>query len=143
MNYCRNPKTTNINDRVRNSTWCYHEFKPSNYDKAYCSIPMCNEPSVGTYPECLNDESGAGYRGKLDHTGSNKTCLLWTQFVDLGIHKDLDFPDQNVDFALNYCRNPGRVRSGLWCYVHTGDYIYNGDFFIQKRKLFSIEEVQE
>ena len=77
---------------------------------------MCSAPPAGTYRECMNDASGAGYQGKLNHTESGKECLVWSYFVDTQkIYEAEDFPDKLVDYALNYCRNPGRVNSSPWC----------------------------
>ena len=107
-----------------NGSWCYVGHRYTSYTKVYCLVPMCTAPCARTYPECMNDPSGAGYQGKLDHTESGNKCLLWRYFVEKGMYKAEDFPDQNVDYAFNYCRNPGRINSGPWRYVQTGGHKY-------------------
>ena len=46
--------------------------------------------------------------------------ILYTRFVIAS-----NFPDESIDAASNYCRNPDSDPDGLWCYTLTGwDYCH-------------------
>lgn len=105
-NYCRNLNNNKL------GPWCY-TMNPDRRAE-YCLIPMCSEPTKGTYPECMNDRRGIEYRGKINVTMSGNRCLPWNS---KNKYKDADLPDNNTHEALNYCRNPDNKKLGPLCYT--------------------------
>ena len=63
---------------------------------------------------------GHNYRGTLATTVSGKTCQKWTS-ISPHHHGYLNpdwFPDDTIEDAVNYCRNPDALwEEGLWCYT--------------------------
>ena len=107
-NYCRNPITSTENSK---GPWCYTTNPSKRWE--YCLIHMCSEPPSGTHPECKYDRMGLNYQGNLDHTMYGHTCDLWVRKTRYSEHL---FPDEIVDHAFNYCRNPNKEKGGPWCY---------------------------
>ena len=70
-------------------------------------------------PECLTTYIGAEYHGHKATTMSGHTCQQWaSQFPHEHNFTAADFPDETLDDASNYCRNPdGRAGGGPWCYT--------------------------
>jgi len=61
---------------------------------------------------------GSEYAGALSKTLSGRKCLKWKDLSSHAISiKDADrFPDDSLDGAFSYCRNPDRKPGGPWCY---------------------------
>jgi len=69
--------------------------------------------------ECLTTDSGEGYIGTMNITGTGKPCMKWNI---LDHFKDASFPlDGSADQAQNYCRMPkdDEVSTKPWCYTKT------------------------
>ena len=112
LNYCRNPQNETL------YPWCYKYTKTYKIviEWEYCMIHMCSEASPGAYPECKVDRKGLEYHGTLDFTWSSRSCMHWV----ITIYDDPEaFPDDSVDQAFNYCRNPTNFNLGPWCIVDT------------------------
>ena len=109
-NFCRNPYMD------PKGPYCYTKYLYKKWE--YCNIPMCSEPDAGIHSECKNDRLGREYRGKVSKTAAGYLCLPWTWFEFTSI----DFPDDNIDEALNYCRNPNLGDLGPWCYYTQSGY---------------------
>ena len=72
------------------------------------------------YTECAYDLKGADYEGRVSRTISGNTCQRWDQQTPWphSYNNIADFPDDSLDDAANYCRNPGGD-DYLWCYTLT------------------------
>ena len=57
-------------------------------------------------------QDGRGYMGTESSTVNGFACVAWTDttFTD----PDL-FPDESVEAASNFCRNPDGKEGGVWC----------------------------
>lgn len=77
---------------------------------------MCSEPGKGTYSECKVDNFGMEYHGKMSYTWDNHTCLPWALFSMT--YSSSQFPDNSIDEASNYCRNPNHKTFGPYCIYH-------------------------
>ena len=62
---------------------------------------------------------GTDYVGTLAMTKTGLTCQQWTD--PEGLPRDeanpTVFPDGSIDAAENFCRNPGNMTEGPWCYT--------------------------
>ncbi|CAH1230498.1 HGF [Branchiostoma lanceolatum] len=63
---------------------------------------------------CTGKPHGSDYRGNISVTRSGKTCQRWD--VDFPHHHYYG-PEEYAELAENYCRNPGGIAPGLWCYI--------------------------
>jgi len=69
--------------------------------------------------ECRRSTIGCDYIGKKNTTVTGRTCQAWSSQVPHS-HTNNDprlFPDDTLDEAANYCRNPDIDIGGLWCYT--------------------------
>jgi len=77
--------------------------------------------STNTFPflfiDCKQMDHGEDYMGKRAKTISGKTCQRWDAKSPNSHRYESDFPDGTATKAVNYCRNPGNVREGPWCYL--------------------------
>ena len=115
------------------SNYCRHVHgeRPSCYItdpdvnvKKECIIPMCSEPAAGTHPECKKDRRGLEYMGKINITRNGTMCWPWTSITSQLKQDSIEidqFPDANIDEALNYCRNVNNDKLGPWCYYNSGE----------------------
>ena len=106
-NFCRNPDNDSL------GPWCF--TMDINKIAEHCLIHLCSEKTaVEIYPECKDNGYGMDYKGKISITKMGHKCMLWTltNYVYFPY-----FPDDSLDDALNYCRNPGGVYSGPWCMI--------------------------
>lgn len=67
--------------------------------------------------ECVAE--GEEYEGKRDITKSGLRCQSWnTQIPHSHRYFDVSrFPDQTLQEAENFCRNPDKRADGPWCYT--------------------------
>ena len=67
---------------------------------------------------CRLTQEGREYRGNTSVTIDGFTCQAWTSQTPL-LHEMTDpdlFPDQTLEEAQNFCRNPDGHPHGPWCY---------------------------
>eukprot|EP00493_Phyllostaurus_siculus_P000475 UN00477 len=76
------------------------------------------KPKEDQCNEDMQEGRGEGYRGCQSKTISGKTCQMWTAQAP---HKHDEYTGEegNGDGIShhNYCRNPGGMRSSIWCYT--------------------------
>ena len=68
---------------------------------------------------CRLTEEGSEYRGNISVTPSFYTCQAWTSQTPHS-HEMTDpdlFPDNTIEEAQNFCRNPDGASAGPWCYA--------------------------
>ena len=53
-------------------------------------------------------------------TSSGRVCQNWTYYVSLN-NWTWQFPDDVIDDAANFCRNPDHKPLGPWCYYDNGN----------------------
>jgi hypothetical protein len=69
--------------------------------------------------QCRTTVMGLEYTGTISVTSTGKTCQQWTQ-QSPHTHSMTDpakFPDESIEAASNYCRNPDFYADGPWCYT--------------------------
>ena len=76
---------------------------------------MCSEPPSDQYLNCKTTHADINYRGKTKYTQKGYTCKPWTLTKLKDEH--YRFPDDTVDEAFNYCRNPYNSTVGPWCFI--------------------------
>ena len=113
-NYCRNPTKDVL------GPWCF--TTELNIRREYCMIHLCNEPPADTCPECTEDRLGVNYHGKMNRTIYGHACTYWTKINESFIISD-NFPDNTVDEAFNYCRNPSSKIIGPLCLAQGTDFV--------------------
>ena len=99
------------------------------------------------FSECKISTLGGDYTGHVGTTETGKTCQRWdAQFPHS--HSMTDprmFPDDTMDDAANYCRNPDVGLKGPWCYTTDPserwefceiDYCYEGKI----KKIFRVTD---
>ena len=64
--------------------------------------------------DCNPSPDGRYYVGSTSVTKSGRRCQAWTS---QSLYGDGRFPDGSRAAAVNYCRNPGNLLDGLWCYT--------------------------
>merc|ERR1719361_2621845 len=64
-----------------------------------------------TDQDCMYGTAGISYAGMTAMTDSGKPCSAWTLFT----YAAEDFPDNSIEDAVNYCRNPNWDEKGPWC----------------------------
>ncbi|CAG0907618.1 unnamed protein product [Cyprideis torosa] len=97
-----------------------------------CILDCQNRQKPGVDPHrCRLTLEGTEYLGRQQTTRSGERCRSWashrgvytpsatTDFEDP--INDHNFPDRSVEKASNYCRNPDKGDTGLWCYVGNRD----------------------
>ncbi|XP_071092008.1 uncharacterized protein [Haliotis cracherodii] len=72
--------------------------------------------------ECFRYRKQTDYKGHLNTTVAGIPCQRWdSQSPHAHSHTDISrFPDDNLEDAANYCRNPDG-KYGLWCYTNDPD----------------------
>ena len=73
--------------------------------------------------ECKVSQEGYKYQGSQAETRTGLTCQRWdTQEPHKHTNNDAQyFPDQSLEDAANFCRNPDREPGGPWCYTTDDD----------------------
>ena len=56
------------------------------------------------------------YNGTISWSFTGRTCQRWDA-IDPSVLDPVDFPDNFIREAENYCRNPDDKGSGPWCFV--------------------------
>lgn len=56
------------------------------------------------------------WNGTISRTVTGKECLPWKNITSIGAESNLKFPDESLDSASNYCRDPNST-AALWCYI--------------------------
>ena len=72
-------------------------------------MALVNYPASGS---CYKYGDHMSYTGNVAVTIYGVQCASWT----LHGYSNVDFPDNSVQAASNYCRNPGSEETGPWCY---------------------------
>jgi len=69
--------------------------------------------------DCVVTAGGHEYMGQVSVTKSGRECQPWASQKphDHSYTDDKFFPDGSAEKASNYCRNPEREWSGVWCYT--------------------------
>ena len=96
QNYWRNPNS------ILQISWCY--VNATNYRWEVCLVLNCNSKH-NISKGCKNTRTGADYQHSLHKNGLGIVCLPWTK-LSLTTEHESYFPDENLDDAVNYCRNP-------------------------------------
>ena len=68
---------------------------------------------------CKLTQEGSEYRGNISVTMDGVTCLAWASQTPHP-HETTDpdlFPDDTLEEAQNFCRNPDGSSFGPWCYT--------------------------
>ena len=114
-NYCRNPSNIHTMPACYTNQTNEHSLTP-------CLISMCSEPVAGVHPECRMTRRGWECQGKMAKTINGDVCELW-RYVDEEYYyiERENLPDENIDEALNYCRNPTNDSRGPWCYYKSDE----------------------
>jgi Kringle domain len=88
----------------------------------YCSALI---ESLNNCSECRRSTLGTDYIGHRNTTVNGRTCQAWSsQFPHAHIYKDpRQFPDDTIEDAGNYCRNPtpNTQLQGPYCYTTDPD----------------------
>ena len=73
----------------------------------------------GSYYDCKRTARGTEYDGTAAKTVSGKTCQRWdSQSPHAHTRNNVTkFPEDSLDAASNYCRNPDNEPKGPWCYT--------------------------
>ncbi len=116
-NYCRNPDHEN----KRGGPWCFVLDESYRKQADYCDVPFCK------VTECTVTVRGQSYAGNINHTRQGYTCQRWDSQYPHQHNKNkvVKFPDDTLEEAANYCRNP-KSRKAPWC--HTTDPSKRRDF---------------
>ncbi len=71
----------------------------------------------GLILDCKMEESGLSYIGTINTTKSSKTCQSWNSQYPHGhiFNNSSFFPDETIEEASNFCRNPDNSIGGPWC----------------------------
>ncbi|CAG0921951.1 unnamed protein product [Notodromas monacha] len=87
-----------------------------------CELNCANQNSQVDNRRCCKDSVCKEYVGRENLNGR---CKRWID--NRGIYtpkpdpiRDENFPERSVRNAQNYCRNPDKGKSGLWCYTGVG-----------------------
>ena len=71
--------------------------------------------------DCTWTFAGDEYRGHYALTVTARSCRMWSDVKDSKdqsvMFTDEHFPEQSIDEAYNFCRNPNASKSGSWCYT--------------------------
>ncbi|XP_064644337.1 hepatocyte growth factor-like [Lineus longissimus] len=116
-NYCRMPSKNRL------GPYCYIQSGRFR-QKARCNIPLCNfdnstsdifsDVTDEINLDCLSGSMGADYIGTVNVTISGKRCKSWSLVKNVTAS---NFPDESVEAAASYCRNPFLHGDGPWCYI--------------------------
>ena len=80
---------------------------------------ILNQPTV-VYPdaECKRTHLGNEYMGRQGHSQYGKPCIPWTDIPQSTFAlNDSHFPDESVQAAHNWCRNPADHANTPWCFT--------------------------
>ncbi|XP_052264984.1 uncharacterized protein LOC127867694 isoform X3 [Dreissena polymorpha] len=102
------PTTTTTQTTKPNATTTTATKTPVNPDQGGNANP--SQHAVGP-SDCFYNSME--YMGAYRHTYTNKRCIKWE---DIGRPLGT-FPDVNITYAENKCRDPNGVRGHPWCYV--------------------------
>ncbi|CAG9764694.1 unnamed protein product [Ceutorhynchus assimilis] len=75
-------------------------------------------------PVCINYKDLQVYKGDIAKTESNVRCQTWTSNNPHKVDDSLideKFPFSSKKASKNYCRNPDKKSTGLWCYTMNPD----------------------
>jgi hypothetical protein len=115
----------NVADNAVIDVTCNNGLDPARYlfvatNQEYLTIcELYAYGSVVDTTQCRTTVMGLEYTGTISVTSSGKTCQQWTQ-QSPHTHSMTDpakFPDESIEAASNYCRNPSYYGSGPWCYT--------------------------
>ncbi|XP_013407589.2 uncharacterized protein LOC106171691 [Lingula anatina] len=69
--------------------------------------------------DCKVKASGPYYQGHRDFTRSGKKCQRWDSpsVRQYNMRDASMFPDEKIQDASNYCRNPSRYSTSPWCFT--------------------------
>ncbi|XP_060579826.1 uncharacterized protein LOC132736655 isoform X2 [Ruditapes philippinarum] len=87
-NKCRDPDN-------RGFPWCYTS---DTFDWEFCPVPFCQE--------CFYANQSQKYDGFVHVDKKNNTCKPWTNYVAHTGDTNVNFPNNSVADAKNYCRDP-------------------------------------
>ena len=77
-------------------------------------FPVALDPGL----ECKSNIGGSDYRGHVAKTRSGRACQRWgSQVPHAHDVTAAMMPDRNLSAAENYCRSPGFLHDGPWCYT--------------------------
>ena len=86
-----------------------------------CTHSYDSRKSVFFHTACQYSDIGGTYTGSLSVTVGGVTCLNWEEDVSHKFESDWAFPDDEVEDAENYCRNPDGHDGGPWCFIPEPD----------------------
>ncbi|KAK9877521.1 hypothetical protein WA026_018629 [Henosepilachna vigintioctopunctata] len=112
LSYCRDP------GQYHKGTYCYviSMLPELKILKKHCHIRKCKSQ------ECRIAGTGNDYIGTLNISRSRRYCERWYSPTPVHPHDihhmDISlFPDENLEDASSFCRNPSRNAIGPWCYT--------------------------
>ena len=98
----------------------YNELMMAKTDRSNATLNLDLTTLYLHRAECKETRIGETYAGTLSTTLHGWKCQNWYHQYpfkhDIGIRKE-EFPDDSVEAAMNYCRNPNNYTYGPWCFT--------------------------
>lgn len=88
----------------------------TKYNLITCTKYLKKSNTLTNKSECRYTKLGETYTGTVHYTALGYMCEHWVN-VNQTIYKDEDFPDESMEAAVNFCRNPDTDSAGIWCYT--------------------------
>ncbi|XP_064638537.1 uncharacterized protein LOC135494463 [Lineus longissimus] len=84
------------------------------------NMPISNKAKTEPL-QCKTSKGGFEYAGYQNNTKTGKLCQAWVMKTPNDhTYKMENFPDESLQAAEYYCRNPNRDPHGPWCYLNKG-----------------------
>ena len=90
------------------SGWCFQFC-------CYCKWLSWNSRIYAAGHSCKRNAKGSFYLGRTNKTSSDRDCQNWNLYSSFH-NWTWQYPDDAIDDASNFCRNPDHKPLGPWCY---------------------------